>query len=385
MGPSHRSPQSARLGYVLPGPVLTHGDSVLMEARGYSALEATARHWPGELVVIAPTIISVDTPMLRAHSRIAFSDLPFAVVEAEPEPEAIDAQGLDLVTGLLAAPWRRLTAARTPAVLTAEVNYGIRLGIYRATLKGLPLARAAVGLVKVERGIREQARAARSLQCNGPAATKTYGPLTADPLSYMDHRITRADVHAANGVEAWNGDRPLRLAFSGRLDPIKGPQYAVELARRARSAGLPVEFGVFGSGPLEEDLRAGAEAWMEFRGFRDFRTHWLDDVRQGVDLMVLPHQQGDPSCTYFEALGSGAPVLGFHNATLTPLVREHGIGWATRRGDVEGLLQQLVRILNDPDLLQRARRAGLDLVGRNDFESTTARRVAHLRRHAAVM
>ena len=61
-------------------------------------------------------------------------------------------------------------------------------------------------------------------------------------------------------------------------------------------------------------------------------------------------------------------MLGFHNATLTPLVREHGIGWATRRGDVEGLLQQLVRILNDPDLLQRARRAGLDLVGRNDFE-----------------
>ena len=57
MGPSHRSPQSARLGYVLPGPVLTHGDSVLMEARGYSALEATARHWPGELVVIAPAVI----------------------------------------------------------------------------------------------------------------------------------------------------------------------------------------------------------------------------------------------------------------------------------------------------------------------------------------
>ncbi|WP_311963520.1 hypothetical protein, partial [Acinetobacter baumannii] len=68
-----------------------------MEARGYSALKATARHWPGELVVIAPAVISVDTPMLRAHSRIAFSDLPFAVVEAEPEPEAIDAQGLDLV------------------------------------------------------------------------------------------------------------------------------------------------------------------------------------------------------------------------------------------------------------------------------------------------
>ena len=355
-----------------------------METRGYAALEATARHWPGELVVLAPAVTSVEDPVRRAHSRVAFSELPFTVVEAAPNPESIDAQGLDIVTGLLAAPWRGLTEGRTPAVLTAEVNYRIRLGIYRATLAGPPLARAAAGLLRVERGIRAQARAARSLHCNGLAATKTYGPLTEDPLSYMDHRITLADVDQAEGMESWNGDRPLKLAFSGRLDPIKGPHFALELARRARAKGLPVEFSVLGSGPLEEALRAEAEPWMEFRGFRDFRTEWLDDVRNDVDIMVLPHLQGDPSCTYFEALGSGAPVIGFHNATLTPLVREYGIGWAVSRGDVEGMVRQLALILADPAILHEARVRGLGLVRRNDFEATTERRVAHLRRHASI-
>ncbi|MEO4038606.1 glycosyltransferase [Micrococcaceae bacterium Sec6.3] len=370
-----------RLGYVLPGPVVRDGQEVGLEARGHSGLSELAKRWPGELVVLAPGIRDLSHHAAHGYTLSSPDELGFTIVEAPPDPDAIDALGLDLTLGLLAPHWNGITAAVTPAVLTAEVDYGIRLGIHRATASGFRLARAAAGLVRVEAGLRKQARRARSLQCNGPAAWGAYGGLTTAPLQFMDHRVRSDDVAMARVSSPWAGDRPLRMAFSGRLDPIKGPEYALEVAHRARRAGLPVEMAFLGTGPMRETLQERAEGWVQFRGFRDYRTEWLNDVRDTVDLMLLPHLQGDPSCTYFESLGSGAPVLGFANATLSPLVRRHGVGWAVPRGDIDGMVETLRSLIDDPEALLRARQAGLDLVAANDFETTTQRRADHLLQH----
>nr|WP_298985694.1 glycosyltransferase [uncultured Micrococcus sp.] len=370
-----------RLGYVLPGPVVRDGQEVGLEARGHSGLSELAKRWPGELVVLAPGIRDLSHHAAHGYTLSSPDELGFTIVEAPPDPDAIDALGLDLTLGLLAPHWNGITAAVTPAVLTAEVDYGIRLGIHRATASGFRLARAAAGLVRVEAGLRKQARRARSLQCNGPAAWGAYGGLTTAPLQFMDHRVRSDDVAMARVSSPWAGDRPLRMAFSGRLDPIKGPEYALEVAHRARRAGLPVEMAFLGTGPMRETLQERAEGWVQFRGFRDYRTEWLNDVRDTVDLMLLPHLQGDPSCTYFECLGSGAPVLGFANATLSPLVRRHGVGWAVPRGDIDGMVEILRSLIDDPEALLRARQAGLDLVAANDFETTTQRRADHLLQH----
>ncbi|QZY84556.1 glycosyltransferase [Micrococcus luteus] len=370
-----------RLGYVLPGPVVRDGQEVGLEARGHSGLSELAKRWPGELVVLTPGIRDLSHHAAHGYTLSSPDELGFTIVEAPPEPGAIDALGLDLTLGLLAPHWKGITAAVTPAVLTAEVDYGIRLGIHRATASGFRLARAAAGLVRVEAGLRKQARRARSLQCNGPAAWGAYGGLTTAPLQFMDHRVRSDDVARARVSSPWAGDRPLRMAFSGRLDPIKGPEYALEVAHRARRAGLPVEMAFLGAGPMRETLQERAEGWVQFRGFLDYRTEWLNVVRDTVDLMLLPHLQGDPSCTYFESLGSGAPVLGFANATLSPLVRRHGVGWAVPRGDIDGMVEILRSLIDDPEALLRARQAGLDLVAANDFETTTQRRADHLLQH----
>lgn len=63
----------------------------------------------------------------------------------------------------------------------------------------------------------------------------------------------------------------------------------VEVARRAYHAGLPVTFSIFGRGPLEQELRAAAPPTVRFRGFRDFRTEWVADVQNEIDVMMLPH------------------------------------------------------------------------------------------------
>lgn len=105
-------------------------------------------------------------------------------------------------------------------------------------------------------------------------------------------------------------------------------------------------------------------------------------MRETVDLMLLPHVQGDPSCTYYESLGSGAPVIGFPQATLSPLVRDNGVGAVARRRDARSLAEAVLAAASDVGQYQRMRRAGLELVGAETWENVNRRRVEHLVRHA---
>lgn len=85
-----------RLGYVLPGPVVRDGQEVGLEARGHSALSELAKRWPGELVVLAPSIRDVSHHAAHGYALSSPDEqLGFTIVEAPPEPGAIDALGLE--------------------------------------------------------------------------------------------------------------------------------------------------------------------------------------------------------------------------------------------------------------------------------------------------
>lgn len=104
-----------RLGYVLPGPVVRDGQKVGLEARGHSGLSELAKRWPGELVVLAPGILDLSHHAAHGYALSSPDELGFTIVEAPPEPDAIDALGLDLTLGLLAPHWNGITAAVTPS------------------------------------------------------------------------------------------------------------------------------------------------------------------------------------------------------------------------------------------------------------------------------
>ncbi|MCV7470684.1 glycosyltransferase [Micrococcus luteus] len=349
-----------------------------LETRAFEALDAMGRLWNGEFLVFSPGLTELAERPRTGYLRPP-SDLPFRVVEVRPDLADLRDHPLDLVTGLLVPTSAPILDIGAPAILTTELTYRTRLDIHRAEAPARVLPRMALGLARTELRFRSMVRRAAGVECNGPAATRTYARLARRSMSYRDHRLHRADVAAAARVPAWDGKRPLHVGFSGRHEAVKGPQFVVEVARRAYHTGLPVTFSIFGRGPLEQELRAAAPPTVRFRGFRDFRTEWVADVQNEIDVMMLPHLQGDPSCTYSESLGSGAPVLGFHNETLTPLVKEHGVGWAVRRGDTDALYDRLTHLLKHPDEVDAARKAGLALVGSEPFEDLMERRAAFFR------
>lgn len=368
-----------RLLYVSPETPLTADGAVHLPSKTLEALLEYSGHWPGEVLIAA-------APPLRASAVPAgWAPVPEALtIVPTTDPAAAARQMRPAVVLALHKPASRaLLDAAAPVVLTTENTIAERTR-QQLIASASPWAKARIiaGAARLGTALRTDARRAAGLQCNGFAAWDAYGRAHDGALFFHDHRIRALDLAAAAATPPWDGTGRLRLAFSGRLTAIKGPQFALELARRLHRAGAPADLVFLGEGDLAAELADDAPPNTEFLGALDFAAAWKPHVREHVDLAVLPHPQGDPSCTYFEFLGSGTPVLGFRNATLDPLVTTSGSGWAVRPGDVDALVERVMTLIGRPDQLSEARARGLKYMSDQPFEEVSRRRVAHLLRHS---
>jgi glycosyltransferase involved in cell wall biosynthesis len=135
------------------------------------------------------------------------------------------------------------------------------------------------------------------------------------------------------------------LVFLSRIDPIKGPHLAIDLARRAGRrlviAGNHVEDGV--AGEYWRDMvkpRIDGTA-VEYVGpVNDTQKNAL--LMQSAGLLV-PIQWDEPfGLVFIEALASGTPVISFARGSLPEIVRE-GVDGFLGRSDDE-LLRGIARL-----------------------------------------
>ena len=178
-------------------------------------------------------------------------------------------------------------------------------------------ARIALGSRRRRSAYEAWVRRALGIQCNGYPAYDRFAELSPSALLFFDTRLTAEHVRSGPQRRAPADSRPpYRLCFSGRLIEAKGPQHAVAAADLLRAQGIECTLDVIGVGPLEQQLRRPAEPRSGSAKAWTSREGWTSYVRDEVDLMVLPHTQGDPSGTYLESAGCGVPVVGFDNVAL---------------------------------------------------------------------
>ena len=218
-------------------------------------------------------------------------------------------------------------------------------------------------------------KAADGAQFNGWPSYLAYGPKVRNPLLFFDTRLKSCAIPADTRPRKAG---PVRLAFSGRFIPIKGAVDAAQVATRVWEAGLLERFEVFGAGPQEPEMRDSAPPGTVFRGSVPFEGEWVRDVRDGVDLMVLPHKQDDPAGTYLEAAGLGVPVVGYDNRALRELVSREGLGWTALLGDIDALAALIIDLANDPEATRSAAGAGIRFMRQHHFDAEFERRVEHL-------
>jgi colanic acid/amylovoran biosynthesis glycosyltransferase len=237
-----------------------------------------------------------------------------------------------------------------------------------AYLRRIPMLRRAVGL-----------------HCNGYPIFFETAPFNTRRLLYLDSRMSEADVVPLDLLEARQarrrrGDRPLRLLYSGRYEPMKGALDAVKVAVAALDRGLDVEMHCYGQGSQQGGMTALAAS----RGQGRIHVHTaisypeLIERSREFDLFVCCHTQNDPSCTYLESLGAGLPIIGYANRMWRHLHAAAGLGEVAPMGDVVGLADHIASYAKDPDRLADESRRARAFALEHCFEREHDKRIADL-------
>lgn len=232
-------------------------------------------------------------------------------------------------------------------------------------------------------------RQAAGVQCNGTPTFEAYRELNANTLLYFDNRVSQdmipSEPALANRELTFTPQRPLRLAFSGRLNPMKGADHLVRVAASLRQQGIPFRFDIYGDGPLvpnlTEEIRSlGLEKEVVLGGVLDFATELMPRMRQEIDLFVCCHRQGDPSCTYLETWACGVPIVGYDNEAFAGLLRICQAGHAVPMDDWQGLTGVIARLSRAPEELINLAREGMSFARKHTFESEFQARINHAKR-----
>ena len=236
-------------------------------------------------------------------------------------------------------------------------------------------ARRARTALNYFRGIAEM-RHAHSLHCNGYPmyeATKNYN---ASRLLYLDSRMSVDMLIGGNEMEVRSAnryDRPLRLLYSGRYEPLKGTVDAVKVGMECLRRGLNIEMHFYGQGSQKAKMQSIAT---------DSRMHIHDEIpypdlvklSRTFDLFVCCHIQSDPSCTYLESFGAGLPIVGYDNRMWRGLLKASGAGYASPMGKPTKVVDDIAKLITARELDELSARA-LEFAKRHTFEIEFQKRV----------
>lgn len=118
-----------------------------------------------------------------------------------------------------------------------------------------------------------------------------------------------------------------QIAFVGRLSDEKGPDLLLQLAQNLK----PVEFHIYGSGPLHKSLKNQAGTNVIFHGNQQsMEPHW-----KNIDLLLMPSRHEGLPLVALEAMARKIPVLAFNVGALEKVILNAYNGWLI---DPENLL-----------------------------------------------
>ncbi len=225
----------SRLTVAVPGPHPTRGDQLLVDDKTLSGLTAYARRWDGEVTLAVEGGDAASENSLGANWR-QIDDMPFNVSVADALLDAIKGSAPDLALANLTSHVHELDEVIERCVLLAESDPWLAAKEAWQPTRGLSRARAIAGAAKRTKTYHRYVARARGLQCNGIPAYQALSKYNPSSMLFYDSRLYADDLAAATIRQP--SPTPRRVAFSGRLDPTKGPEYALAVARQLQDLGI---------------------------------------------------------------------------------------------------------------------------------------------------
>jgi colanic acid/amylovoran biosynthesis glycosyltransferase len=272
-------------------------------------------------------------------------------------------------------------ALRARDIAVVHVHKGYRALVSRAFTRALgkPLIVSFYGsdvsvrsfLKRADSGYRELFSDATFLLAEGPALRQRLIDLGAPADKVRLQRIAIDPADYPFRERTWDGARPVRLLFTGRLVEKKG----LETGLRALADGrvnFPWELTVIGDGPLRASLEAlamrlGIASRVRFEGFRSLVE--MRAAMQVHDLLLQPSRiaadgdsEGGAPTVLLEAQACGLPIVSTTHADIPYVtVFDESPGktaWLAPEGDVEALAELVARAASEAARWPAMGRAG---------------------------
>ena len=230
-------------------------------------------------------------------------------------------------------------------------------------------------------------RLSDGLQANGFPARNAYLPLNQNTLMYLDNRIRKpmqaSSAEVAEKFERLKNGAPLQLVHSGRLEPMKGSQDLIPIAKFLQENSIEFELHVFGAGSLENEIRQGIDALrlsdrVHLHGVVDFEKELVPFVRQNAHVFLCCHRQSDPSCSYLENMGCGVAIAGYDNRMWKSLAEASQGGLTAPLGNADALARLVATMASDTGELYRTAQRAHAYAKAHSFEHEFQRRTQHL-------
>jgi glycosyltransferase involved in cell wall biosynthesis len=171
------------------------------------------------------------------------------------------------------------------------------------------------------------------------------------PSGVRVESFAKYDGEKFKGKHAIKGS-PIVL-FLGRLNPLKGPQFLLEVAPRLLRQFPDIAF-VF-VGPDQSGYRRHLEARAEQLGVssRVYFTGMIEDFEEKMqaysacDVFALPTSYEGTSQAIFEAMAQAKPVVATRTGGIPYQISDGGEGFLVAHGDLGALAEALALLLRD--------------------------------------
>ena len=299
--------------------------------------------------------VETHLALIAEHGGTDFEHRFLALNGGGSAEQAIHASGRQ-VSCIGINPWKRpLQCARAlrkylrnaePAVVHAHGSEPNMFGLWTARSAGVPVR------IGEEIGLPDHSFKARcALRAAYIAADRVIGVSDA----VRDFLVRSGEVPESKAVRIYNPVRetdaqaaprlegePLRIAFLGRLEPLKNPRPLVEAVVALAEGGMAVELTLIGEGSLRavlEHAAAGSEA-VTFAGYQP--DPWTLLAQQ--HLLIQPSLTEGFSIALVEAMGAALPVLATPVGGNPEVITEGSTGWLLYRNDAGAIAEAIVRM-----------------------------------------
>jgi glycosyltransferase involved in cell wall biosynthesis len=185
----------------------------------------------------------------------------------------------------------------------------------------------------------------------------------AQSVEGREHGGGSAEPKAKNDSQSAirNPQFPLKIAFLGRLDPIKGPDILIRALRSIPDAAVELDlYGInqekAGTVYLDE-LKTLAAGDSRITFWPPVSSHQLIELLRGYDLLAVPSRCLETGpLVVLEAFAARIPVIGSNLGGISELVEDEIDGVLVEADSIEAWSRAIRRFCEDPCFLERLRR-----------------------------